>query len=177
MNTTSTIKAVIGLGNPGSSYKDTRHNIGFKVLDMLCERHHGNWQKQDHMEVAFVQIHGQRIMLVKPQTYMNNSGQIAPYLKQKGITAEHMLVVHDELELPFGSVKLRTGGSARGHNGLKSLIVHCGDTFTRVRFGISRPEVKEEVPDYVLSRFRESEHELEQALDKAVHLIEQTILQ
>lgn len=173
----STFKVVIGLGNPGSSYKDTRHNIGFKVLDALCEQYHGTWQKQDHMEVCFVQIHGQRIMLIKPQTYMNNSGQIFPYVKQKGISTEQMLVVHDELELPFGSIKLRTGGSARGHNGLKSLIAHGGQGFTRIRFGISRPDIKEEVPEYVLSRFCEPPEELEQAIEKTVHLIEQVILQ
>lgn len=171
---TSVIKAIIGLGNPGPSYQNTRHNIGFKVVDALCDRYNGIWQHQEHMDYATIQLHAKKVLLIKPQTYMNNSGQVVPYLKKKGIEAENILVIHDELELPFGSIKLRTGGSARGHNGLKSIIAHCGDSFKRIRFGIARPEQKEDVATYVLANFHEPQERVNDLIEEAVDLVEQT---
>src|SRR6476659_10776791 len=107
------LKAVIGLGNPGKKYEYNRHNIGFLVVDALCDRYNGVWQEHALMHTATVRIEDKQIILVKPQTFMNSSGQIMPALRKQGIGADNIIVVHDELEVAFGIVKTRTGGSAR----------------------------------------------------------------
>ncbi len=106
---------------------------------------------------------------------MNDSGKVIPLLLKQGIKAENILVIHDELEQPFGKIQVRLGGSARGHNGLKSIISVCGDQFARMRIGISRPENKEDVPDYVLQKFKEPLADIEQILNMAVSQIEKLI--
>lgn len=169
------IKAIIGLGNPGPKYYYTRHNIGFRILDELANAYNLTWQTKDNMEIANLTLDGQKIILVKPQTFMNDSGRVIPGLLKQGIKAENILVVHDELEQPFGAVKIRLGGSARGHNGLKSIISVCGDQFVRLRFGIGRPANKEDVPNYVLEKFKENPAELENHIQQAVQVIEQLL--
>jgi PTH1 family peptidyl-tRNA hydrolase len=104
---------------------------------------------------------------------MNDSGKVIPSLSKQGIKAENILVVHDELEKPFGDLSIRMGGSAKGHNGLRSIIGVCGMDFPRLRFGIGRPAQREEVPDYVLSNFSENQAELEQRIEQAVQMIEE----
>jgi PTH1 family peptidyl-tRNA hydrolase len=173
---TSSIKAVIGLGNPGRQYYHHRHTIGFRVVDALCARHGGSWQTRDIMDVAEVIINGQKVILIKPLTFMNTSGKVIPFLHKKGIGIEQILVVHDELEIPFGALKIRVGGSARGHNGLRSIIGAASEQFARLRFGIGRPERKEDVGDYVLRNFSENEHELERLIDEAADMIEAAIV-
>lgn len=172
----SEIKAIIGLGNPGSKYQYTRHNIGFRVLDALAAAYHLSWHSKDNQEIAVLTKNDKRILLIKPQTYMNDSGKVIPALLKQGIKAENILVVHDELEQPFGALKIRVGGSARGHNGLKSIIAACGDQFTRLRFGIARPAVKEDVPNYVLEKFKERPEDLNKYIDQAVRIIEQLLV-
>lgn len=169
------IKAIIGLGNPGPKYYYTRHNIGFRILDELAKAYNLSWQTKDNMEIANLVFDGQKIILIKPQTFMNDSGRVIPGLLKQGIKAENILVVHDELEQPFGAVKLRLGGSARGHNGLKSIISVCGDQFARLRFGIGRPAIKEDVPNYVLEKFKENSADLENHIQQAVQVIEQLL--
>lgn len=171
------IKAIIGLGNPGPTYFYTRHNIGFRAIDALAAAYHAAWQKKDNAEVAHIQVGDKKIILIKPQTYMNDSGKVIPGLLKQGIKAENILVLHDELEQPFGKIQIRMGGSARGHNGLKSIIGVCGDQFARMRIGISRPANKEEVPDYVLQKFKEPAVEVEQILHDAVMQLEQLLKQ
>lgn len=150
---TRDIRAIIGLGNPGRTYENTRHNIGFKVVDQLVESHVGNgWRVTGELETAEIDLYGHKVLVIKPQTFMNNSGKVVPFLQKKGIKAEHILVVHDELEQPFGKITFKIGGSAKGHNGLRSIITLCGEDFARLRFGIGRPD-KEEVADYVLNNF------------------------
>lgn len=166
------IKAIIGLGNPGKQYTYNRHNAGFLILDILAHRYSASWQKKDNAEVASITINNNPILLIKPQTFMNSSGAVISALAKQGIKAENILVVHDELESPFGIIKWRTGGSARGHNGLKSIIAHAGDNFMRLRFGIGRPSDKNQVPDYVLENFKESKQDLELALSQAVDMVE-----
>lgn len=165
------IKAIIGLGNPGAKYKNTRHNIGFKVLDALAEQQGSAWQEKPLMEVAQIQLNNQMVLLIKPQTFMNSSGQVIPLLQKKGIEAENILVVHDELEKPFGTVVTRQGGSHRGHNGLRSIISFCGPDFWRVRVGIGRPDDAKDVPDYVLSPFEESTAAIDDVIIVAVNFI------
>lgn len=167
------IKAIIGLGNPGPKYYYTRHNIGFRVLDALADAYNASWQTKDNTEIAHLTLNGHKIILLKPQTFMNDSGKVIPALLKQGIKAENILVVHDELEQPFGAVKLRIGGSARGHNGLKSIISACGDQFARLRFGIARPIIKDDVPNYVLEKFKENPADLENNIQQAVQIIEQ----
>ena len=106
---------------------------------------------------------------------MNASGRVIPFLTKRGIKPENILVVHDELEQPFGKVAFRIGGSARGHNGLKSLIASCGDQFARIRCGIGRPEQKEQVPAYVLQNFSETAQEVDRLIESAVTMIEENV--
>lgn len=158
------LRVIIGLGNPGPQFVKTRHNIGFRVLDALAERYQVKWNVQLNFAWTEIMLAGQKILLVKPQTYMNDSGKVLPLLTRQGFKVEQLLVVHDELELPFGMLKFKQGGSAKGHNGLKSLINGWGDNFLRLRFGIDRPargDLSMPVDKYVLAKF--SPHE-EQAL-------------
>jgi PTH1 family peptidyl-tRNA hydrolase len=165
------IKAIIGLGNPGSQYVYTRHNIGFRVVEALAENYNAQWVQKENMMLAEVHIDGSKILLIKPQTYMNNSGRVMNYLNKQGIKAENMLVVHDELEKPFGSLIVKQGGSHKGHNGLKSIISVAGLEFWRLRFGIGRPEHKEEVPQYVLANFKEPQLGIETLITQSVDMI------
>lgn len=165
-------KVIIGLGNPGPQFTYNRHNIGFLIVDALAYAHSGQWRKRDIMETAQIMLDGANVLLVKPQTYMNQSGAIVAALRKQGFGPEDALVVHDELEQPFSKITFRIGGSARGHNGLKSLISAWGERFGRMRFGIGRPERKEQVPDYVLQNF-ENRQEMHRLIDEAVGLIEQ----
>lgn len=166
------IKAIIGLGNPGPKFTNTRHNIGFRIVEQLAERYGAQWRSKDTMELAEAKINDKKILLIKPQTFMNSSGQIMPYLTKQGIVADNILVVHDELELPFGTIKTKTGGSAKGHNGLKSIMAIIGAEFHRLRFGIDRPENRDDVPDYVLAKFAENAEATAIAIEKAVDVIE-----
>jgi PTH1 family peptidyl-tRNA hydrolase len=168
-----TIKAIIGLGNPGPSYAYTHHNIGFLVLDAIADQHHATWQKKENMELASCQIQNQKILLVKPQTFMNNSGEVLGYLKKQGINQDNILVVHDELELEFAQLKFKFDGSAKGHNGLKSIMAHGGSNFLRLRFGIDRPASPDLVPDYVLAKFKQPKSILQEQIDHAYYMIDQ----
>jgi len=167
------IKAIVGLGNPGPTYAKTRHNIGFLIVDALADAYNGSWQSKNNMETCSIVIHDKKIMLVKPMTFMNDSGKILPFLSKQGIKQENILVVHDELELPFGSIKFKFDGSAKGHNGLKSLMACGGSNFLRLRFGIDRPQNRDDVPDYVLAKFKESQNNIDDKINQAVLTITQ----
>ena len=169
------MKAIIGLGNPGRRFDDTRHNIGFAVVDDLAEKYYGSWNSKNNYLQSKIIINEQPILLVKPQTFMNNSGEVMPYLAKQGIDENNILVVHDELEKPFGTVAVKEGGSHRGHNGLRSLFNYIGKEFSRLRCGIGRPANKEDVPDYVLEKFNASEHEIKKFIDDAVQEIEKVL--
>jgi PTH1 family peptidyl-tRNA hydrolase len=169
------IKAIIGLGNPGAQFDYTRHNIGFMVLDALADTYQGNWRTKGDMVYADVMMHDHKLMLIKPQTFMNESGRIMNELKKKGIEVNEIIVVHDELEKPFGDVSVKHGGGHRGHNGLRSIMHHSGPDFIRIPCGIGRPEHKEQVGDYVLSTFSETPDQVENMIDQAVIAIEKLI--
>ncbi len=170
------IKVIIGLGNPGKQYQRTRHNIGFLVLDALADVQGGVWQTKGDKEVAEITLGDEKIILVKPQTFMNSSGRVIPSLLKQGLKAENLLVVHDELEKAFGIVDVKNGGSHRGHNGLRSIIEFCGADFVRLRCGIGRPDRKEDVGDYVLSNFSEKFDDGELMIKKAVAMIEKLVV-
>lgn len=154
------IKAIIGLGNPGLKYYKNRHNIGFRILDKIAQDYNANWNVGDIQEDAKISINIDQeicnIILIKPQTFMNDSGKVLVGLQKKGIKPENILVIHDELEKPFGNISLKFDGSARGHNGLRSIINSIGMGFWRLRFGIGRPE-DADVANYVLSNFSQDE--------------------
>lgn len=176
MEATKDIKAIIGLGNPGPQHYSQRHNIGFRVVDALVENYGGSWKTKGNMDVATIAINNHEMLLVKPLTFMNSSGQIIPQLQKQGIKPENMLMVHDELEVPFGQIKIKFGGSHRGHNGLRSIIAAAGDQFWRLRIGIGRPDNKDEVPDYVLQPFKEKKEDVDLVIAKAVQMIEELVI-
>lgn len=165
------IKMIVGLGNPGVAYAKNRHNIGFMVLDALAELHHASWHHKELYDVTEICLGSKQILLVKPLTFMNNVGSIMPHFTKKGIRPEQVLVIHDELEKPQGNMQVRLGGSARGHNGLRSIISYLGEQFYRLRFGIGRPERKEDVGRWVLSDFSLSPLDLQVLIDKAIAMI------
>jgi peptidyl-tRNA hydrolase, PTH1 family len=157
------LRIIVGLGNPGPEHLVTRHNAGFWFVDLLARRH--NTEFRDYRkysgETARISIAGQDVMLLKPTTYMNRSGlsvrQLSEFFK---IPPEEILVAHDELDLPVGSVRLKQGGGHGGHNGLRDTIAHIGESFWRLRFGIGHPGNKADVIDYVLTRAPRSEEDL-----------------
>ncbi len=165
------IKAILGLGNPGPKFHFTPHNIGFLIVDALCEQFSAHWQEKKDMHTASISINGHTILLLKPQTFMNNSGEILHHLHKQGIKQQSILVVHDEIDFPFGKINFKQGGSARGHNGLRSLIAHGGDSFLRLRVGVGRPDEPSEVGNFVTARFEEPEHEIEELIAAATKMI------
>lgn len=175
MESIKDIKVIVGLGNPGPQHDYQRHNIGFRVVDALAEKYAGSWKTKGNMDITTIMLNDHAMLLIKPLTFMNSSGQIIPQLQKQGIKPENTLVVHDELEIPFGHIKIKFGGSHRGHNGLRSIIAAAGDQFWRLRIGIGRPDNKEEVPDYVLQPFKEKKEDIDLVIAKAVQMIEEII--
>ncbi len=163
-----TLKLVVGLGNPGPEHADTRHNAGFRCVDRLAAVGKGSLRPHAryHGDVGRIVLGGEELWLLKPTTYMNRSGRsvraLTDYLR---ISPGETLVVHDDLDLPVGATRLKLGGGAGGHNGLKDIITHLGDGFWRLRLGIGHPTSRGEVIDYVLQRAPASEQAL---LDEAV---------
>jgi len=148
---------VVGLGNPGREYAATRHNIGFMVADELAQRHGGSWRSKFSGEVADVRLDGARLALLKPQTFMNESGRsVSAAVRFYKVEPEAVLAVHDEVDLELGRMQLRLGGGLAGHNGLRSLAQHLKTPeFLRLRIGVGRPERGDPRPvaDWVLSPF------------------------
>lgn len=171
------IKVLIGLGNPGQAYCNHRHTVGFKFIDFCATQFNASgWASGPQLERTSIRLNNeQEIMLIKPQTFMNNSGSIISWLSKKGIKPENIIVAHDELEKPFGTVLLRFGGSHKGHNGLKSIMSQLGDGFWRLKFGIGRPTDKADVPSYVLTNFSvQEQQELPQLFEKGLQLLQCT---
>jgi peptidyl-tRNA hydrolase, PTH1 family len=168
---------VVGLGNPGADYQHTRHNVGADVIALLADRHGGSLKRsKERALVAEVRVGDHRVALALPQTYMNLSGEsVGLLVKRHGITdAERVVVVHDELDLPLGRVKVKRGGGLAGHNGLRSIKAHLHtDEFLRVRIGVGKPPSKEQGVDHVLRRPSKSERvELEIAVQEAADAVE-----
>ena len=156
----SFMKWIVGLGNPGSQYSKTRHNVGFMALDELASRHGIAFnQSKCKSVIGEGVIDGVKTVLIKPMTFMNLSGEaVRAYMDYYKVILEDMIVVYDDLDTEIGKLRLRYQGSPGGHNGIKSIIQHTGtQTFNRVRMGISRPEPGFAVVDYVLSSFPKKE--------------------
>jgi PTH1 family peptidyl-tRNA hydrolase len=151
----SSIRAIVGLGNPGAEYEYTRHNAGFWFVDLLAEAGGAQYRVESKFQgvLAKVRIGGGDLLLLKPATYMNRSGQAAQALASfYKFAPEEILVAHDELDLPPGTARLKRGGGHGGHNGLRSLHQHLGESYARLRLGIGHPGNKDLVHDYVLGR-------------------------
>lgn len=166
---------IIGLGNPGRGYRRNRHNIGFQILDALAESLGARFTRtQANALVTDARLEGIRLILAKPQTYMNNAGQsVGSLARFFRLPAEQILAVHDDLDLPLGALRLRPGGGSGGHRGLGSIVEHLGlAEFPRLRFGIGRPPGAMEPADFVLQDFGPREEEIVAAsLERAVACI------
>jgi PTH1 family peptidyl-tRNA hydrolase len=172
---------VVGLGNPGPNYAKTRHNIGFVVADILADRIGSGFKvhKRSGAEVATGRIGGRSVVLAKPRTYMNDSGrQVGPLAKFYSVAPADLIIVHDELDIDFGRIRLKFGGGVAGHNGLRSVTSALGtNDFQRVRIGVGRPPGRKSGATYVLENFTSAERSevptiCEQAADATELLIE-----
>lgn len=154
------MKILAGLGNPGSEYAKTKHNVGFMFIDALAdELGVTDWKDKFEAKIGEARIGTEKVLLVKPQTYMNESGQaIGPLMNFYKLEPEELIVVHDDMDIPAGTIRIRKKGSAGGHNGIKSILAHLGDEhFARVRIGIGRPLPGWTVVNHVLAPFPEED--------------------
>lgn len=159
---------LVGLGNPGSEYAFTRHNMGFWAVDEIVRRFSFNdWKKSGKGLIAVGEIDGQKVIALKPQTYMNLSGEaVLAALSFYKLKPENVIVFHDELALPVGKVKVKVGGGAAGHNGLKNIDAHIGPNYMRVRIGVDQDK-SIDAADYVLARpSKEEQDHLALVVDK-----------
>lgn len=152
---------VVGLGNPGSGYAANRHNIGFMAADELVRRYSfGPWRKKFQGQISEGELNGQKVLVLKPETFMNLSGQsVGEVLRFYKIPVEDVIVLHDELDLPPGKLRVKRGGGHGGHNGLRSIDAHCGKEYRRVRLGIGHPGDKSRVHGHVLGDFSKAEQD------------------
>jgi len=173
------IKLIIGLGNPGNKYSRTRHNAGFWFVDELASRKGASFKAESKFsgEVCKLDINGQALWLLKPTTFMNRSGLAAQKLSSfYKIPVDEVLVVHDELDLSPGTVRLKSGGGHGGHNGLRDLHAQIGKDYWRLRIGIGHPGDRNKVVDYVLSNATKSDEiEIMSSIDRAIDHIDDII--
>ena len=173
---------IVGLGNPGSEYEGTRHNIGFEVARVLETRWRLPTPKARYRGLLTdgrTGPGGPRVAILKPQTYMNEAGNsVGPARGAFKVDLDHVLVIHDEIDLPFGEIRTRTGGGLAGHNGLKSLKSGLGSAdFSRVRIGVGRPPTTDpdRVAAYVLGRFREPRDHVNDLIERAADAVEEIV--
>lgn len=163
------IKLIVGLGNPTAQYANTRHNAGFWLIEQICQTYNVTMStdKKFHGQVGKARIGGEQVHLLMPDTYMNRSGMaVAPLMKFYNLTADELLIAHDELDIGAGFIKLKTGGGHGGHNGLRDIMPHTGANFHRLRIGIGRPTHSLQVSNFVLSKPTSDEKvAIEQAMD------------
>lgn len=167
---------VVGLGNPGDEYARTRHNVGAEVVERLAQRHGGRLRRgRERARVDEVRIDGKRVALAVPLTYMNESGMaVAPLVRRYGVDSRHLVIVHDELDLPVAALQVKSGGGLAGHNGLRSIVAHLhDDSFPRVRIGVGKPVSKDRGADHVLRGFSKRERtEIDVTLEQAADAVE-----
>lgn len=147
---------IVGLGNPGDEYSITRHNVGFMAIDSLAPKD-ASWKKEKNALTTRIEENGQKIILAKPQTFMNNSGEsVGPLMAFYKIPLENLIVIHDDMDLQLGTLREKTGGSSAGHNGIKSIDAAIGPDYKRIRIGIGHPrdfDSKMDPVDWVLGKF------------------------
>lgn len=164
------MRIIVGLGNPGSKHAGQRHNIGFMAVDAIFRRHSFSpWRKKFKGEIADGEIAGEKVLLIKPQTFMNLSGEsVGEAMRFYKATPSDISVFYDELDLAAGKIRIKTGGGHGGHNGIKSIDAHCGKDYKRVRMGIDHPGHKERVTGHVLGDFAKADHQWLDPLLEAV---------
>ena len=164
------MRLIVGLGNPGSDYAKNRHNIGFMAVDEIVRRHSfAPFRSKFQGEVSEGQIAGQKVLILKPMTYMNESGRaVHSAMAFYKLPLEDIIVLHDELDLAAGKIRMKTGGGHAGHNGIRSIQSHIGAGFHRVRLGVGHPGDKEKVVGHVLKDFSKAD---QQWLDKMIEAI------
>jgi PTH1 family peptidyl-tRNA hydrolase len=175
------MKLIVGLGNPGKEYSTNRHNIGFLSINHLAKLHHISLdKKQGKARIGAGTIAGNEVVLAKPQTYMNLSGISVTQLMQKyKAVPDDLIVIHDDLDLPLGKIRIRRNSSAAGHNGIKSIIGSLGtQDFTRIRLGISRPQTEDDdkvdtIKDYVLGNFDEEDMKI---VNETIHRVADAVV-
>ncbi|MHA8110666.1 aminoacyl-tRNA hydrolase [Lactobacillaceae bacterium Melli_B4] len=169
------MKMIVGLGNIGPQYDGTRHNTGFAVLDKFAKQHDIEFTtRKMEAKLGSAMIDGEKVILVEPTTFMNESGRsVGPLMNFYKLDLEDLIVVYDDMDLPIGKIRLRTHGAAGGHNGIKSLIAHLGtNKFYRIKVGTDHPKL-ESVVDYVLGKFTEEQRpDFETATDRAVDALD-----
>ncbi len=170
-------RMIVGLGNPGRKYQQHRHNIGFRVLEAWAEREQmGPWRSSCQAEIIQGELAEVPVILAKPQTFMNRSGESVFLLLRKFRSPiESMIVIHDDLDLERGCIKLKQGGGHGGHNGLRSIIEQCGADFIRLRIGIGRPDESQDPAEYVLMKFSDPA-EAREGVKRAVDIVEYLLL-
>ena len=170
---------IIGLGNVGDSYRNTRHNIGFKILDALASASNISFEPNRYADTSKLKIKGRPVVLVKPTTFINLSGKAVNfYLQSEKIEPENLLIITDDLALPFGTLRMRTKGSDGGHNGLKHIIqtLNC-TTFSRIRFGVGNEFSKGKQVDYVLGRWSDDEESaLQERVDTSIEMVKSFVM-
>ena len=173
------IRIIAGLGNPEDKYERTLHNAGFWFVDALARKFGGSFRYEKKFDTDYcrVNLHGEEVWLVKPQSYMNNSGQpIRGLLDYYRLRVTELLVAHDEIDLPPGTVRLKEGGGHGGHNGLRDIVQHCGAEFLRLRLGVGHPGEKHEVTNYVLKRgSSDVEAAVERNIDDAIDVMPELV--
>ena len=174
------LKLIVGLGNPGAEYARTRHNAGFWLVDELARRHGGTFRHEGkhQAELARARIQGEDVWLLKPMTFMNRSGgPVSSVLNFYKLRPADMLVAHDEIDLPSGTVRLKDAGGHGGHNGLRDLIAAQGDGFWRLRIGVGHPGTKSQVVDFVLTQAGKDEQRvIDDTIADGADAIEQMLL-
>ena len=170
---------IVGLGNPGENYYDSRHNIGFLAVDLLADKIGVKLSRQGYSSLYNIgKINGNRVFLMKPQTYMNKSGiAVRHAMDFYKIDTKSIIVIHDEMDLPLERVKIKKNGGSAGHNGIKSIENQLGtNDFNRVRIGVGKPEYKDEGAKHVLSSFtRDERNKIDHILEKAVCAAEEIV--
>ena len=173
------IRIIAGLGNPESQYERTLHNAGFWFADALARKFGGHYrfEKKFDAEICRVKIHGEDVWLVKPQSYMNHSGPpVRGMLEYYRLQPAELLVAHDEIDLPPGTVRIKEGGGHGGHNGLRDIIRHCGADFLRLRLGVGHPGEKDKVTNYVLKPgAADVETAIERNIDDAIGVLPELV--
>ena len=153
---------IVGLGNPDEKYRNTRHNIGFEILDFICEKYESKFETERLGQIAKISVKGRKVLLLKPNTYMNLSGKSVLYwMKQENIVTERVLIISDDLNLPLGKIRYRAQGSSGGHNGLENIEYWLNtNKYSRLRIGISNPQNKINQVDFVLGLFETEEFDI-----------------
>jgi len=173
------IRIIAGLGNPEDKYERTLHNAGFWFVDALARKFGGlfRYEKKFDAEYCRINVHGEEVWLVKPQNYMNQSGPpIRGMLDYYRLRVSELLVAHDEIDLPPGTVRLKSGGGHGGHNGLRDILRHCSPDFLRLRLGVGHPGEKDMVTNYVLKRASaEVESAIEKNIDDAIAVVPELV--